>query len=127
MITWTYDNPPYIESGGELYEDLVYAYENGAKYIIVFDSNEEYTEGILKREHFEALQQFWEYARVNPRKVDQSSDRVAYVLPKDFAYGFRGPEDKIWGLWEADVFSFEVSENLGKSLEQYGSKLDIIY
>jgi len=127
MITWTYDYPPYIESGAELYEDLVYAYENGAKYIVVFDSNEEYTEGILKREHFEALQQFWEYARVNPRKVDQSSDRVAYVLPKDFAYGFRGPEDKIWGLWEADAFSFEVSENLGKSLEQYGSKLDTIY
>jgi len=127
MITWTYDHPPYIESGAELYEDLVCAYENGAKYIIIFDSNEEYTEGILEREHFEALQQFWEYARGNPRKMDQSTDKVAYVLPKDYAYGFRGPEDKIWGLWEADAFSFEISENLSKSLEQYGSKLDIIY
>jgi hypothetical protein len=127
MITWTYDNPPYIESGAKLYEDLVYAYENGAKYMIVFDSNKEYTEGILKKEHFEALQQFWKYAKANPRKIDQSGDRVAYVLPKDFAYGFRGPEDKIWGLWEADAFSFEVSENLSKMLEQYGSKLDIVY
>jgi len=127
MITWTYDHPPYIESGAKLYEDLIYAYENGAKYMIVFDSNKEYTEGILKQEHFEALQEFWEYARANPRKINQSGDRVAYVLPKDFAYGFRGPEDKIWGLWEADAFSFEVSENLSKMLEQYGSKLDIIY
>jgi len=127
MITWTYDHPPYIASGAELYEDLVYAYENGAKYMIVFDSNKEYTEGILKQEHFEALQEFWEYARANPREINQSGDRVAYVLPKDFAYGFRGPEDNIWGLWEADAFSFEVSENLSKLLEQYGSKLDVIY
>jgi hypothetical protein len=73
------------------------------------------------------LQEFWEYARANPREINQSGDRVAYVLPKDFAYGFRGPEDKIWGLWEADAFSFEVSENLSKLLEQYGSKLDVIY
>jgi hypothetical protein len=127
MITWTYNHPPYISSGAELYEDLIYAYENGAKYMIVFDSNKEYTEGILKQEHFEALQQFWEYTRANPRKINQSGDRVAYVLPKDFAYGFRGPEDKIWGLWEADAFSFEVSENLSKLLKQYGSKLDVIY
>jgi hypothetical protein len=127
MITWTYDNPPYIESGAKLYEDLVYAYENGAKYVIVFDSNKEYTQGILKHEHFEALQQFWEYVMANPREIYQSGNRVAYVLPKDFAYGFRGPRDKIWGLWEADAFSFEVSENLNKMLEQYGSNLDIIY
>ena len=127
IITWTYDNPPYIESGARLYEDLVYAYENGAKYIIVFDSNKEYTEGILKTEHFKALQEFWEYAMVNPRKINQGGNRMAYVLPKDFGYGFRGPDDKIWGLWEADAFSFEISENLGKMMEQYGSELDIIY
>ena len=127
IITWTYDDPPYIESGVELYKDLVLAYENGAKYIIDFDSNEEYTQGILKQEHYEALQQFWEYAKTNPRQKDQSSDRVAYVLPKDYAYGFRGPNDKIWGLWEADAFSLETSENLGKLLDQFGAKLDIIY
>jgi len=127
IITWTYDDPPYIESGVELYKDLVLAYENGAKYIVVFDSNEEYTQGILKQEHYEALQQFWEYAKTNPRQKDQSSDRVAYVLPKDYAYGFRGPNDKIWGLWEADAFSLETSENLGKLLDQFGAKLDIIY
>jgi hypothetical protein len=33
MITWTYRQPPYIESGPELYNDLVLAYQNGAKYI----------------------------------------------------------------------------------------------
>ncbi len=127
IVTWTYDHPPYIESGDRLYEDLVLAYENGAKYVLVFDSNEEYTEGILQQEHFDALKRFWRYKEDNPRSSVQDSNRVAYVLPKDFAYGFRGPNDKIWGLWEADAFSFEVSENLGKMLEQYGSRLDIIY
>ena len=95
--------------------------------VIVFDSNEGYTGGILEQEHFDALEQFWEYVKANPRRNDQNSDRVAYVLPKDFGYGFRGPNDKIWGLWVADAFSFEVSENLGKLLDQYDSELDIIY
>jgi len=58
-MTWTYNNPPYIESGIELYNDLLLAYENGAKYILIFDSNEEYSNEILQREHLEALRQFW--------------------------------------------------------------------
>jgi hypothetical protein len=31
MVTWTYTTQPYIESGDELYKDMVYAYNNGAK------------------------------------------------------------------------------------------------
>ena len=127
IIAWTYNNPPYIESGEELYYDLVLAYENGAKYILVFDSNEEYNQGILKKEHLEALKQFWQYVKENPRSIIPASERVAYVLPEDFAYGFRGPNDKIWGLWEADEFSFEISTDLGSLLKEYDTNLDIIY
>ena len=127
IIAWTYNNPPYIESGDELYDDLVQAYENGAKYILVFDSNEDYTQGILKKEHLEALKQFWQYVKNKPRSIFPASERVAYVLPKDFAYGFRGPNDKIWGLWEADEFSFEISTDLGGLLKEYDTNLDIIY
>ncbi|MHA2323778.1 MAG: hypothetical protein ACXACB_00135 [Promethearchaeota archaeon] len=127
MITWTYTNPPYIASGEELYNDLVYAYDNGAKYILVFDTNENYTQGILKEEHLEALEKFWEFKQDNPRGEMLSSDRVAYVLPKDYAYGFRGPDDKIWGLWEADDLSLEISTTLNSALNEYGTKLDIIY
>jgi hypothetical protein len=127
MITWTYNKPPYIESGEELYDDMVLAYESGAKYIVIFDSNEDYSHGILEEEHLDALKQFWQYARNNPRTNTVTNDRVAYVLPKDYAYGFRGPNDKIWGLWEADDFSLELCTNLGSLLEQYGNKLDIIY
>ncbi|MHA2408297.1 MAG: hypothetical protein ACXACA_07990, partial [Candidatus Ranarchaeia archaeon] len=116
-----------IGSGQELYRDMVLAYENGAKYMVVFDSNKNYTRGILEDEHLDALRRFWIYANNNPRKSEDLSDRVAYVLPKGYGYGFRGPDDKIWGLWEADAFSLETSINLGSKLEQYGNKLDIIY
>jgi len=127
IITWTYNHPPYIESGKELYEDMILAYNNGAKYILVFDSNKNYTEGILEKEHFEALEQFWQYTQDNPRNNIQIEKRVAFVLPKGYGYGFRGPDDKIWGLWEDDALSLEISHHLGYFLEEYGSKLDIIY
>jgi hypothetical protein len=127
MITWTYNNPPYIESGKELYKDMILAYNNGAKYILVFDTNENYAEGILEEEHFEALEQFWQYTQDNPRNNNQIEKQVAYVLPKDYGYGFRGPDDKIWGLWMDDVTSLEMSHHLGFFLEEYGTKLDIIY
>jgi len=127
MITWTYKQPPYIESGEELYNDLLLAYDNGAKYIMVFNSNEEYLGGILEQEHLDALKEFWQYSQLNPRKAISVIDRVAYVLPEDYAYGFRGPNDKIWGLWEADTLSTPISSHLGSILEQYGFKLDIIY
>ena len=129
MITWTYNEPPYIESGEELYDDLVLAYENGAKYVLVFDTNANYTHGILEDEHLDALKQFWQYTQDNPRVSNQNGDRVAYVLPKDYGYGFRGPDDKIWGLWEAheDELSFEISTELGSLIGSYQNMLDIIY
>lgn len=127
MITWTYTSPPYLESGEELYNDLVLAYENGAKYILVFDSNENYTHSTLKQEHLNALKRFWHYAKTNPRNSNYIRNRIAYVLPKDYGYGFRGPTDKIWGLWEADDFSFKISTEVGRLIDKYHDRLDIIY
>jgi hypothetical protein len=127
IVSWTYDHPPYIESGLELYDDLVLAYEHGAKYVVVFYSNKNYTKGILLEEHFKALRDFKQYVVDNPRGEYYSKDRVAFVLPKDYGYGFRGPDDKIWGLWESDELSVEISQKLGGLLEQYGEKIDIIY
>ena len=127
IITWTYNHPPYIESGKELYDDMVLAYNNGAKYILVFDTNKNYTETILEEEHYEALEQFWQYTQDNPRNNIQNEKRVAFVLPKDYGYGFRGPDDKIWGLWEDTILSLEMSHHLGSLLEEHGINLDIIY
>jgi hypothetical protein len=106
---------------------LTFAYENGTKYVVILDTNEDYTQGILKQEHLNALKQFWQYVEDNPRTSDSISDRIAYVLPKDYGYGFRGPNDKIWGLWEADTLSYNLSVSVNSLLEEYGTKLDIIY
>jgi hypothetical protein len=127
IITWEYTVPPYIESGEQLYKDLVLAYENGAKYIAVFDSNEEYTQTILKQEHLDALKQFWKYVQDNPIPDTHVNNRSGFVLPEGYAYGFRGPEDKIWGLWEANDFSLELSRNVSNMLKEFGNNLDIIY
>jgi hypothetical protein len=129
MITWTYNHPPHLESGPELYNDMVLAYENGAKYILVFDTNNDYTDSVLAKEHKDALKQFWDYTKKHPRTITTSSERVAYVLPEGYAYGFRGPQDKIWGFWEGadDPLSHSISVDVGNYLDEYGTKLDIIY
>jgi hypothetical protein len=135
MITWTYTKEPYLESGRKLYYDLVLAYKNGAQYILVFDADENYTRNILEPEHLDALKRFWRYATDNPRAGDPPSDRVAYVLPKGYGYGFRGPNDKIWGLWEADEFydfSLKISTEVGSLISKYQisrfqNRLDMIY
>ena len=131
VITYTYHTPPYIESGPELYNDMVTAYRNGAKYIVVFDYAKDYAKnvsyGILQQEHFEALKQFWQYIKDNPRTSETVDDRVAYVLPKDYGYGFRGPNDTIWGLWEADNLSSKIWSDVNALVEQYKPIMDIIY
>jgi len=129
MITWTYDDAPYLESGPEMYDDMVLAYQSGAKYILVFERHPKNntTQGIFQKEHFEALKQFWQYVKNNPVTNQPISDRVTYVLPKDYGYGFRGPEDTIWGLWEADNLSSTIWNNVNALLEQYKTGLNIIY
>jgi hypothetical protein len=128
IITWTYDNPPYLESGQQLFDDMLLAYQNGAKYILVFDYPKgNGTYGILQQEHLGALKQFWQYIKNNCRTSDTIGDRVTYVLPKDYGYGFRGPNDKIWGLWEADNLSSVIWRNVNALLSQHIGKIDIIY
>jgi hypothetical protein len=131
ILTYTYDTPPYIESGPELYNDMVTAYQNGAKYIVVFDYAKDYVKnvsyGILQQEHLDALKRFWQYVRENPRTSDAVDERVAYVLPKDYGYGFRGPVDTIWGLWDADALSSQIWNDANALVEQYKPLLDIVY
>jgi hypothetical protein len=129
IITYTYTEPPYLESGDALYADMVYAYNSGAKYIIIFDSNKNYTQGILQHEHLQAMQKFWEYAKNHPRNSYPVSGRTAYVLPYGYAYGFSGPRDKVWGLWQSinEVDNFNQSVIVNSLLQEYGDRLDIIY
>ena len=127
IITWEYTEDPYIESPEELYDDLVLAYKNGAKYAVVFDYPKIGKYGTLTDEHFNKLKEFWDYINSNPQEHGAIQGEVAYVLPKDYGFGFRYPEDKIWGWWEADDLSPKVWNDVNTLLDQYGSHLDIVY
>ena len=85
------------------------------------------TFGILEEEHLEALKSFWQYVNRNPRIVDAMDSRVAYVLPEDYGYGFRGPDDKTWGLREDDPLSDQIWKDASTLSEDCGLQLDIIY
>ena len=134
MLTWTYvDKEPYLVEGPELYEDLVLAYHNGAKYAVIFDHPDtNYSDyGILaeKYGHFTALEDFWNYVHSNPDKHGTTKADVVYVLPENFGFGFRDDGDKIWGLWSADSDerTAKIWSDVNQLIEEYGFRLDIVY
>jgi hypothetical protein len=131
IIVWTYENPPYLASGPQTLQDMLTAYRSGAKYVVVFnypkypDTN---PYGILTQEHFTAMEQFWTYIHDYPRNIFGKVDaQVALVLPKDYGWGMRRVDDKIWGLWPADEKAPSIWENMNKLITKYGLELDIIY
>jgi hypothetical protein len=127
IVTWTYNNTPYIEHGDALYNDMILAYQNGAKYVVVFDYPQIERYGILTEEHFDALKKFWNYTHSSPQNYGVDQGKVAYVLPSDYGFGFRSINDAIWGLWKADERSEKIWDDVNKLLDQYGFRLDIVY
>jgi hypothetical protein len=49
------------------------------------------------------------------------------VLPGNYGWGMRNPQDNIWGLWEMDNRSGQIWGSLQKALATYGFQLDIVY
>jgi hypothetical protein len=129
IITWKYDEPPYLDSGEEIYNQMYAAYEAGAEYAIIFTYPQigDSPYGTLTDEHFEALEKLWGEVAQNPRKVSECQAEAAFVLPRNYGWGMRHPEDWIWGFWGPDEKSPQIWENSRKLLEQYGIRLDIIY
>ena len=127
IVTWTYNDKPYIESGADLFDDMTLAYRTGAKYVVVFNYPKIGPYGLLKDEHFDALKRFWDYTRSNPQDYGSEQGEVAYVLPKDYGFGFRRPDDRIWGLFNSDDLSRKVWEDVNKLINRYDSRLDVVY
>jgi len=142
IVTWKYTYPerinfpggqygPYLGSGEEIYGQLRQAYEAGAKYLVVFNyptypANNPY--GTLQEEHFEALQKLWTDTINNQSVVNDGIEaEVALVLPQNYGWGMRNPQDNIWGLWQADTTSPQVWNSLQSALTTYGMRLDIVY
>ncbi len=132
IITWKYDQSPYLASGDEIYQQMKVSYECGAKYVIIFNYSEDMTGpyGTLQDEHFQALERFWNEVVKNPTVAHGGvKAEAALVLPKDFGWGMRSQHDTIWGLWKADSTNAteQVWAQLQSLLSRYGSKLDIVY
>ena len=129
IITWTYENPPYLENGTRLLEDMKTAYQAGAKYVVVFNYPYDQPLGILEEEHFDAMETFWDMTRSHQQgSLEKVSGEVAFVLPKDYGWGMRHPDDNIWlPWWGPDALSPLIWENMNKLIDKYGLRLDIIY
>jgi hypothetical protein len=131
IVNWKYNQDPYLENGTELYNDLALAYGSGAKYAFVFSYkpypiNNQY--GILQEEHFEALQRFWNTLHTKPSSFGSNKAEVAYIVPKDYGFGFRRTSDTIWGLKPPDTLSEKIYYDTNKILPDiYGYRFDILY
>ncbi len=130
IIDWKYNQPPYLPSGDEMYDQMRLSYECGAQYVLVFNYAENMTDpyGTLQDEHFQALQRFWTDVVQNDSVVHGGvKAEAALVLPANYGWGMRHLNDTIWQIWKPDDTSQQIWNQLQNKLEQYGSKLDIVY
>jgi hypothetical protein len=130
MITWQTSDVPEIETGAELYNDLVLGYECGAKYEVVFDYGEyamRYEYGILNQTHFDALSDFWNYVQQHPNKYGSLKADTAMVLPASLGSAFRNPLDSYWGIFSPDKWAYTLLSDIDACVQAYGPKLDIVY
>jgi hypothetical protein len=130
MITWKYMQPPFIEEPDQLYDEMILAYQNGAKYVVVFNSPGNFSAttpyGILSEQHLDTIRRFWDYTKNNPRS-EAFLAQSAYVLPRDYGFAFRRVDDNIWGLWSANTTSTQLWIDANRLLEQYGMDLDVVF
>jgi hypothetical protein len=127
IITWKYDKPPYLDSGENIYQQMLMSYEAGAKYIIIFNYPKINDYGVMADEHFEALEQFWNRITTMPKSARGSVKAEAtLVLPRNYGWGMRNPEDRIW-YWGPDEKSTQIWELSIKLLTQYDLYLDVAY
>ncbi len=131
MITWKYDEPPFLADAEEIYSDMLSAYESGAKYVIIFDDGkfpEGNLYGSLTEEHMNAMQNFYTYIKTHPRSVyGETKGTVALVLPANYGWGARWHDEGLWGLWPANEKTPIIWENMNKLLDLYGLELNVVF
>ena len=127
IITWTYNQTPYLESGPQMYNDMVLAYNSGATYIAIYDSSQNYANTTLTPEDFTALKNFWTYIQHNPVKHGSLTADAAMVLPQDYGFGFRNPDDSVWQYHQASSWTQKMYTDVTNVINQYNSSIDIVY
>ena len=129
IVTWKYNHSPYLDSGNEIYNQMCMAFEAGAKYVVIFNYAEymEGTYGTLQDEHFEALERFWNTITNTNNLVHGSAKaETTLVLPPNYGWGMRHPEDRIW-YWGPDEKSDQIWEMTRNYVSEYGHTLNIVY
>jgi len=130
VITWKYNKPPYLANKTEILDQMQTAYEAGAKYFVLFNYYEEGGNpyGTMQPEHFQALEDFWNDVVKNPH-ITQGSIKAdsVLVLPKNYGWGMRWSEDKIWGIFKADDKAQQLWDLVQSALKNHGLKTDIVY
>lgn len=127
IITWKYNQPPYLDTGESVYQQMHMAYKSGAKYVIIFNYPQINDYGIMTDDHFEALERFWNDVTTKNKMVYGSvKAESVLVLPENYGWGMRRSDDRIW-YWEHDEESIQIWELSRNLLTQYDLTLDIIY
>ena len=130
ILTWKYTQTPYLADGNEIFNQMKTSYDNGAQYVILFNYAKDMSGpyGTLKEEHFHALDCFWNEVVQNSTVIHGGvKAQAALVLPQNYGSGLRNPNDSIWGLWEPNSASIQTWTQIQSKLEQYGTKIDIVY
>jgi parallel beta-helix repeat protein len=127
IITWTYNQPPYLESAAQMYDDMVLAYNSGANYVAIYDSSQDYTSSTLTQDHFSALENFWNYVQHNPGKHGNIKADQTVVLPQEYGFGFRSPNDSVWQYHQVDSWTQKMYKDVTNLFNQYNSSIDIVY
>ena len=85
-----------MDSGEEIYRQLVAAYNTGAKYGVIFNvpqlEGNDY--GVMTDDHFEALERREITSKHKP-DLNLIEPEAALVLPKNYGWGMRRPHDII--------------------------------
>ena len=127
MITWKYNGTPYLDAGDEIYNQMLMGYQAGAKYIAIFNyPTDGSVYGVMDEDHFIALERFWNDIHQKSYE-DLSLPNAALILPHNYGWGMRYPNDTIWGFWSTDAKTETIAVAMSKLLAMYGPSLDIIY
>jgi hypothetical protein len=128
MITWKYMGHPFLDTPENIYNQMLAAYQAGAKYITIFDFSRagNSTSYAMTDKYYTMLEIFWNDIH-NQTHEDLSGAEAALVLPANYGWGMRNPDDTIWGFWGADDKTQQIATVMYNLLEDYSVKLDIVY
>ena len=128
MITWKYMGHPFLDTPENIYNQMLAAYQAGAKYITIFDFSRagNNTSYAMTDKYYTMLEIFWNDIH-NQTHEDLSGAEAALVLPANYGWGMRNPDDTIWGFWGPDEKTQQIATVMYNLLEDYSVKLDIVY